>query len=29
MTIGHEGICIKCGRVHSDAYAFSHRNCVI
>lgn len=29
ITIGHEGICIKCGRVHSDAYAFSHRNCVI
>lgn len=29
MTIGHEGICIKCGRAHSDAYAFSHRNCVI
>lgn len=29
ITIGHEGICIKCGRVYSGAHAFSHRNCFI
>jgi hypothetical protein len=26
MTIGHEGICVRCGHTYSDSYGFEHRN---
>ena len=25
ITIGHEGICLRCGAIYSDSYAFEHR----
>lgn len=27
ITIGHEGICIKCGRTYSNTYNYSHDRC--
>jgi hypothetical protein len=27
ITIGHEGICIKCGRSYSNTYNYSHDRC--
>ena len=29
MNIGHEGICIYCGRAYSNSYSFSHDSCRI
>lgn len=26
MTIGHEGICVRCGNTYTDSYTFEHRD---